>query len=127
MQAAGTVKRAPKPARVTKPGHSSFIIRLEVADSDPLPDDRSERRLAVTNQGRAAGSAFREIFGAEIASAGLTEQVSYIGEAMNLPFIVMVATSDVADWVRRLPGVISVIEDEATAGMFDPRSKLAAV
>ena len=124
MRAGMAIRHPHDPQRAPKPGHRSFVVQLGVPEDVVLPKDRGERRAFVADQGLVAGAAFRSQFLEDVATAGMTEDVSYVGNPMSLPFLIVVATPEIAERARHLPGVVSVIDDDTTAGLFDPRSRV---
>jgi hypothetical protein len=98
--------------------HRSYIVSLEPDEVDK-GGDRRARRLGVVKMNALAGQDFRDRLAEAVSRKGLQHDVSYVGEPMSVPFVLVVGTPRLADEMRHMQGVSGVIEDEKTEGLFD--------
>ena len=101
----GTREREASLESSTKSESAGYLVTLR------LPDEPASGRTEVAEQNIALGDRFRECFKKLVQDNDLQQEVGYMGEAMNLPFITITTTSRVADLIREMPEVESIFED----------------
>jgi hypothetical protein len=76
-----------------------------------LPEDEAMGRVEVAEQNKKLGTEFRRHLLRMIDEQHLDAEVGCLGEPLNLPFVSIEATDRVAEIVRAMPEVDSVLQD----------------
>lgn len=95
---------------VRHPLVQEFVVSLSI------PEKAASGRTKVVAENLRLGEAFAKRLRKLIKSRGLEVEVAYVGEPMTLPFVTIEATDRVANLVRQMPEVDSVVQEH---GIFE--------
>ena len=90
---------------IQQPDIQEFLVALTV------PEQAALGRTKVVSENLQLGKDFTKRFRRLVKSRGLEVEVAHVGKPMALPFVAIEATDRVAELVRTMPGVESVMRD----------------
>lgn len=91
---------------IHEPDVQEFLVALTV------PEHAALGRTKVVSENVRLGKDFTRRFRRLVKSRGLEVEVAHVGRPMALPFVAIEATDRVAELVRTMPGVESVVRDQ---------------